>query len=327
VEVLDRWLDAAVNTEAVNAKYQSKVSKPASRLLDTSLFDSPIFIVAAPRSGSTMLFETLQENMELWTLGDESHQLFESIKALHPAAHKFASNGLDESDFNDEIGATLVSSILRKLRNSRGTLFSQIPPEQQSSSLRFLEKTPKNALRIPFLRKLFPNAMFVYLYRSARPNIGSIIDAWESEKFITYPNLPNWQGPKWSLLLPEQWRRFNGKPLAQIAAWQWATTNRKIIQDLNQLPNSKRFVVNYEKLLKDKKAGLEQICSFADIPFGPRMQAIAKQGLPNSKYTLTEPAAEKWKRHEQQIECAIGELPEVSEVENLISKFACTQVY
>src|SRR6185503_6866881 len=33
------------------------------------VYDRPIFVVAPPRSGSTMLFETLAENRELWTVG------------------------------------------------------------------------------------------------------------------------------------------------------------------------------------------------------------------------------------------------------------------
>ena len=31
-----------------------------------------------------------------------------------------------------------------------------------------LEKTPKNSLRVPFLNAVFPQALFVYLYREPR---------------------------------------------------------------------------------------------------------------------------------------------------------------
>ena len=38
---------------------------------------SSIFIVAAPRSGSTLLFETLLRSPTLWTIGGESHAIFQ----------------------------------------------------------------------------------------------------------------------------------------------------------------------------------------------------------------------------------------------------------
>ena len=312
VDVFIRWLESSTDADVIRKRDSQGEATRAT--IDTSLFDCPIFIVAAPRSGSTMLFEALKENMELWTIGDESHVVFESIKQLHPAAHAFESNALGADDLTDEVGAALVGSFMRKLRNSRGTLFSQIPPETQGSSLRFLEKTPKNALRIPFIRKLFPNAMFIFLHREAKQNIGSIIDAWNSQSFVTYPNLPGWSGPPWSCLLPKGWRDFSGRPLADIAAWQWSSTNRKIIEDLSTMPASSWHAVSYEDLLNDRERALKRICAFADIPFGPRMQLLAKEQLPHSKYTLSAPTTDKWKRHQVDIESAIDVVTDVAEV-------------
>lgn len=322
-EVLIRWLNGTIDSGQVSKKSSALVSKrrePRNSLVDTSLFDAPIFIVAAPRSGSTLLFESLQKNRELWTLGDESHQVFESIKALHPASKRFESNELSADDCNAEVGAALMGGFIRRLRNSHGTMFSQIPPETQSSNVRFLEKTPKNALRIPFLRKLFPKAMFIYLHRQAEPNIGSIMDAWNSGRFVTYPNLPNWSGQPWSLLLPTGWKRFEGRPLAEIAAWQWAQTNAKIIRDLDALKKDNVHVLDYQGFLDDREAALQQICQFADIPFGPKMQALAKQELPHSKYTLSTPSADKWKRHQQEITLATEHVPEVEQVRKMIHR-------
>ena len=47
-------------------------------------FDHPVFIVAAPRSGSSHLFECLSANEEFWTLGGEGHDYIENIAALNP---------------------------------------------------------------------------------------------------------------------------------------------------------------------------------------------------------------------------------------------------
>lgn len=41
-----------------------------------------------PHPQGYALFELLQQNMEMWTIGDESHAEFESIRSLHPARRK-----------------------------------------------------------------------------------------------------------------------------------------------------------------------------------------------------------------------------------------------
>ena len=81
-----------------------------------------------------------------------------------------------------------------------------------------LEKTPKNALRVPFLDACFPDAIFIYLYRDPRETLGSMMEAWLSGAFQTYPELPGWEGPPWSLLLVPGWRELIGTPLPELSS-------------------------------------------------------------------------------------------------------------
>ena len=263
-----------------------------------------------------MLFETLQAHPQLWTIGDESHGVFESINALHPATKGFASNALDANDINPQIADSVVRGFRRKLRDANGMMFCAITANQQPTTLRFLEKTPKNALRIPFLRGLFPTAQFIFLHRSPQPNIGSIIDAWQSRRFVTYPRLPNWTGSPWSLLLCESWRDFIGRPIAEIASWQWASTNRKALQDLNALPDNDWISISYESLLANKAQALEKLCAFMQLP--DDLHIWAAQPTPNSKYTLSQPAKQKWQRHQHALQDAFDKLPLVAEIETTL---------
>ncbi len=267
-------------------------------------FRNPIFIVAAPRSGSTMLFEALQKNNDLWTIGDESQREVESIPTLHPENRGYDSNRLSTEDYTPQIGALLMDAFMNRLQNAAGSSYQQTPEEFRPSSIRFLEKTPKNSLRIPFFRRMFPNAKFIFLHRAARPNIGSMIDAWESQRFVTYARLPDWRGPKWSLLLPPAWSSMRGRPIPEIAAWQWAQTNEQIMHDLSTLPRADWTHLSYESLLDNPAEMLQRLCQFAEIPYGPRMQAIANQDFPLSRYTFTAPNEDKWKRHENDIVAA-----------------------
>ena len=102
------------------------------------------------------------------------------------------------------------------------------------ADLRFLEKTPKNALRIPFLDAAFPDAQFIFLWREPRPNIASIIEAWKAGRWVTYRGLDERADP-WSLLLPPDWRAMRDAPLPEIAAFQWESANRIALDDLERI--------------------------------------------------------------------------------------------
>jgi len=265
-------------------------------------FDRPVFIVAAPRSGSTLLFETLAVNRELWSLGDESHKHFESIASLRPSG-KNPSNRLTADMATRDVLETLMNSFVADLKNSDGKKFSLMPPMSRPGDLRFLEKTPKNALRIPFIVKAFPDARFIFLFRDAKQNVSSLLDSWRSGGYVTYPRLPGWSGDKpWSHLLIPGWRQLADRSLAEIAARQWLVTNQTILDDLRDLPPERWCTVEYDSFLANTKSELERLCSFSQVIFGPRMHEVASRPLRQSKYTLTAPHPDKWKKNAAELE-------------------------
>jgi hypothetical protein len=156
-----------------------------SQIRTTLQFDQPVIILSAPRAGSTLLFEILSQAPHAWTIAGESQQVIESIPAFHPRQHSFDSNRLTARDITDASAAQLLGGFWAHLRDRDGHTVAQI--QQRPARMTFVEKTPKNALRIPFLNALFPAAKFIFLHRDPRSNIGSLIDGWNSRKFITYP--------------------------------------------------------------------------------------------------------------------------------------------
>lgn len=297
--ILKSNFDAAFQPEAAQQAQQPKKKRKKFK------FDRPVFIVSAPRAGSTLLFETLAANKAFWSLGDESHKHFEDIPALRPESREFRSNRLTETDLTKDIGKTLTQSFIRDLRQADGTTLVSLANTDIPGSMRFLEKTPKNALRIPFLNALFPDALFIFLYRNPRDNISSLMDSWRSEKYVTYRELPGWDGPPWSHLLIPGWEQLKGMPLEEVIKSQWMVTNRTVMEDLASLPKNRWCTVSYEDFLTDPVAELKRLCEFADVPFGPRMQEIAEQPLRNSKYTLTAPDPDKWKKNEKELKVVL----------------------
>ena len=189
VEAATYTLDAALTPENLA---QAGNAAPAQAVpADKLRFDRPVFIVAAPRSGSTLLFETLAVNRELWSVGDESHKHFESIGSLRPSREN-PSNRLTAEMATPEIVQTLKNSFIADLVNCDGKPMEQFSAVSRPGEVRFLEKTPKNALRIPFILKAFPDARFIFLFRDPRQNISSLLDSWRSRRYVTYPRLPGW---------------------------------------------------------------------------------------------------------------------------------------
>lgn len=271
--------------------------QPAAAARQTQLpaadpaFDRPVFIISPPRSGSTLLFETLAQARGVFTIGDESHALIEGIPGLHPAARDFHSNRLNEEAATPQRVEQLRRRFLEDMRDREGRV-----PEQPR--VRLLEKTPKNALRIPFLAKAFPEAQFIYLQRDPRQTLSSMIEAWQSARFRTYPQLPEWSGLPWSLLLVPGWRELEGRPLQEIVAAQWETTTRTLLDDLEALPPDRCQKVRYDRFLANPAREVERLCAALGLDWDRAPQSE----LPLSRFTVSRPSSEKWRRHADLIE-------------------------
>ncbi len=258
----------------------------------SAVLDRPVFIVAAPRSCSTLLFQTLARAEALWSLGDESHRLFESYPKLSPMRGVVQSNRLTADLLDPKLAQSIPAQFLAQLRNRDGQALHPAPGKR----VRLLEKTPKNALRIPFLDALFPDARFIYLVRDPLPNLASIIEAWRSGSFVTYRRFPTVHGP-WSLLLPPDWQRYTARPLADIAAFQWGSTHTRVMEDLAALPRERWTAVNAADIVENPLAAVTRLCAFMDIRLDETFAATLGQPLPLSRYTVTAPEAGKWRRH------------------------------
>jgi len=154
-----------------------------------------------------------------------------------------------------------------------------------------LEKTPKNALRIPFLAAAFPEARFIYLHREPEPTLASMMEAWVSGGFRTYPQLPGWTGPDWSLLLTPGWREVIGAPLNRIVATQWATTTRILLDDLSALPRDRWTSIRYEAFIATPQEEISRLCRTMGLDW----DSVLDVSLPMARHTISAPHPEKWR--------------------------------
>ena len=257
---------------------------PAGGARYRDLIERPIFIVSTPRSGSTLLFETIVQAPGLFTVGAESHERIEHVADFFPGARGWTSNRLTGEDASEASVEALAERFYTVLRDREG--------RPASGRARMLEKTPKNALRVPFFAEAWPDSTFVYLYREPRQALASMIEAWSTGRFRTYPRLPEWSGLPWSLLLIPGWRDLIGRTLPEVVAAQWATTTEILVGDLEALPKERVRTLEYDRFIANPQAEMERLTGSVELDWDRQLGP----SLPPSRFTTSRPGKDKWMR-------------------------------
>jgi uncharacterized protein (TIGR03032 family) len=225
------------------------------------MIERPVFTVAPPRSGGQALFGALSRAPGAFAArGEDGTGPLEGIFELEPANRDWDSNRLTATDVEPRVVEELRSRLKASLTDADGNR-----PGVDASGLRWVDATPRNALRVPFLARIAPDATFVYIYRDPAETLPSMLEAWESGSAVTYPGLPGWTGPPWSLLLVPGWRDLAGRELPEIVTEQWLRTSEAVLDDLDALAPERWCVVDWKALLNDPKHELERVCAFAGL--------------------------------------------------------------
>jgi hypothetical protein len=104
-------------------------------------------------------------------------------------------------------------------------------------------KTPSNAYRLPFLRRLFPNARFrlLHLVRNPAAAVNSLLDGWLYRGFHAHhmPGRlriagysecgPGAECDWWKFDLPPRWQEWTGRSIEEVCAFQWRSAHQSIL--------------------------------------------------------------------------------------------------
>ncbi len=127
---------------------------------------SLVFVISPPRAGSTLLQRMMGAHAEIFT-HPEPH-------LITPIAHLGVYDNVDKAPYDHINAAEAMTSFIQglpagerdyldALRAYTDTLYGRMLSTSQSSY--FLDKTPANALVLPFLVRLYPDAKYVVLTR------------------------------------------------------------------------------------------------------------------------------------------------------------------
>ena len=242
--------------------------------------DRPVFIIGAPRSGTSLLYSVLRSAPVFAHWPGEAHEVWEAD--YHPALRGWESNALTEAD----VDAKAAQRIRRAFFLVAG------------SRRRLIDKTPRNALRVSFVDAIFPDARYVHLVRDGRENVNSLINAWRTPRYRTYRLRHSIEGVDrewWKFVLYPGWQGDASGPLEVVCARQWVTSNELALRDL-QAVGERAVRVRYEDLVDAPEAETARVLDFLKVPFDDALRARAAAVRTTPINVVTPPERGKWRK-------------------------------
>jgi hypothetical protein len=241
----------------------------------------PIFILGCPRSGTTLLFRLLQRHKDIRTPGGEGHILWN--KYQHPKLRGWNSDRLFADDVQPEEPVFLYTAIRRFTGDAR-----------------FLDKTPRNCLRVPYLARLFPDATFVLLKRNGPPTVSSLIEGWHVRHGVSYRlpfelDLDEYQGNRWCYMLPPGWQELRSTNIARIAAQQYVASYETALDDLESIPANRVVTISYEDLVAQPTITVDGLLRSLDLPKSGDVTEMASDLSGHQVQTNSPPRPDKWR--------------------------------
>lgn len=138
----------------------------------SALHGKAIFIVGAPRSGTTWLHQLLATHPDVAT-GGEAHIFCEGLSALFDN-HAGADPNMGLSTW---LTRPELVALVRQLVDG---VFTTMRDAVRPGATRILDKTPNHVPYAAHLADVYPDASFVHIIRDARDSVASQHDLWAS---------------------------------------------------------------------------------------------------------------------------------------------------
>lgn len=245
----------------------------------------PVFLVGAPRSGTSLLYRTLCLHPQAayisnWLRRHPRRRALSFLNRIPPLLPQLQARywfGEDSNAYRYGGRRSLVERLFPApvegapvfedsgLRDGG----SGLPTPQEAAALRgafaalsrygggttVVSKRVVNNRRIPFLLAAFPDARFVSIVRDGRAVAYSLsrVDWWEGSEV--------W----WFGGTPKQWRDAGGDPW-ELCARTWTEEVRAIEAGLAAVKPDQLLRIRYEDLVADPMVRFGEIASFAGLP-------------------------------------------------------------
>lgn len=247
---------------------------------------TPFFIIGAQRSGTTLLRLILNAHSKI-AIPEEGTFWMPLIRSLHknydaPINEKTLRNYIKYIRQNEafKVWQLSLDNALARLNYEKGItirdLMQSLYTEYAIANNKSMwgDKTPSFFRKISELSMIFPNARFIHIVRDGR-------DVYLSMR-----------------------GREQGRENIAVAALEWKYKVQKVRGLLEQLPQERRFEVNYEDILRLPERKVLEICNFLGIDYEESMMDFYESshrfvGKHHSKLIykpISSSPAERWKK-------------------------------
>jgi len=193
-----------------------------------------VFLVGAPRSGTTWLQYLLASHPEIQS-GRESY-VFSKICLVHQEWHKTRKSGMGMASY--QTAEEFMSNLFDFEERQLDALTKNLKPGQI-----LLEKTPAHALYVPQIAWFLPEARFIHIMRDGRDVVASLMAA----------------GNSWG----EDWAPTSARRAARI----WKRHVQAVDDAKTKLKPHQFLEVRYEALLEDTARELRRCIDFIGLPW------------------------------------------------------------
>ncbi len=269
-------------------------------LRDYQRFDRPILILAAPRSGSSFLYDLLCQFDETWGWEAEMDGVWWNYfpyDRLHEP-----SDLITAEEYSSQVARKLRREFYRFARWGREQRGKEIELAAKLGlrSIRYVDKTIANCFHLELLHKLFPEARYVLLLRDARATISSMMEGWQDPVKFVKPQLQpivdrsNGRLSHWSYPAPPGWSQQLDRPLEEVCAWSWSQHIGFARSGLAAVPAHRQQVIRYEDLVQKPVETMRKLASFCQLAWSSKIDDhLARPPL--SRTTISAPRQDKWK--------------------------------
>jgi hypothetical protein len=255
-----------------------------------SINDSPVFIVAFPRSGTTLLEQVLDAHPGLQTMDEQ--------RFLLDAQQRLQEQGLDYPGGLGEATPAQLSEARRHYWAQVSTKVQLVPGQ------RLLDKNPLNMLRLPVIRRLWPNAPILLAIR-------------HPFDVITSNYFQHFRAPDFARLCRDVGSLADG--YARIFDFWYQQA---------ELLQPKVMEVVYEAFVSDLESQARRIAAFCGLAWHeamlePSRHALSKGYIATPSYhqvvrPVSRKAVDRWRRYEQHL------LPHHGRVAHLMQRWGYT---
>lgn len=219
--------------------------------------EKPVFIIGCPRSGTSITADLFGAHPYVanWS---EAGEIWDPCRYHDPQAdHHWDASMVTEED------AARLHAWFEYYRKRRG-------------KQRFVNKHPRNSVRIGYIDRIFTQAFFIHVIRDGRAVVNSIVNEIENDPFrqtIPFGNFCK----------PPGWREFLRDDPIEQAALQWREIVRFILDHREQL-GDRYHELTYEDLCQDPRGTLASAFPAVELPATEETMTRIPRSLKNMNF-------------------------------------------